>query len=693
MYCDYETSQVTAMVGWVGTDIDGNNDRRIPVYSSMIGASGYHFINYPIGGIERANWRFGRSTKPPPIDLPDLQLTSHLWSTYVIGRISPWIDCDSSDPSIAELSIIEIEKELSYMCYMPMRVVTIELKHRDSPNLAKVITKWLWTKPMNFSIWVFVPTDENCLAVSENTDSRDIWSIWADFRTLCTNYPMDKFAVGLRICADLADEFLEPRLYKRWNAEQLRCFWIDTDIFTTDLQFNSLSIPPAHLRLLSDLFVSMSQRPMICPVGDKSTSDNLRRQYVDAIKRLYNEKVAYAKKHRNEEKEFVLFEFLGHPEYINTLQVPLQPLADNLDSSTYSTFEEDRVKYEMYRGAILKAIPDVINVANGSREAVIMLLGAGRGPLMQIIIECEAKYNESLECSKRVRFKLIAVEKNANAIVTLRFLNQIRWYNRVTLVESDMRDLPSKVKSGQLPQPDLIVSELLGSFGDNELSPECLDGVTDMLLPTTISIPSSYTSYVAPIQSVRMHQKVRCCSDSSVFNKGLPKHGRLMPQLQEDGSYVIPQHSGISPFDEVYVVNLRSICLLADPQPVFTFNHPNFEKHSNEKSSIIRFHIDMQSELMGFAGYFEADLYGGVKLSIVPKTHSKSMNSWFPALIPLRELIRLQSRAQVIFHIERKSDGDGVWYEWFVEYKENDDAELKRTTVQNKDGLSYYMHL
>ena len=26
------------------------------------------------------------------------------------------------------------------------------------------------------------------------------------------------------------------------------------------------------------------------------------------------------------------------------------------------------------------------------------------------------------------------------------------------------------------PQADLIVSELLGSFADNELSPECLDG-------------------------------------------------------------------------------------------------------------------------------------------------------------------------------------------------------------------------
>lgn len=59
-----------------------------------------------------------------------------------------------------------------------------------------------------------------------------------------------------------------------------------------------------------------------------------------------------------------------------------------------------------------------------------------------------------------------------------------------------MRRLTEKVKAGELPQPDLIVSELLGSFGDNELSPECLDGVTDILRPTTVSIPSSYTSYL-----------------------------------------------------------------------------------------------------------------------------------------------------------------------------------------------------
>lgn len=40
----------------------------------------------------------------------------------------------------------------------------------------------------------------------------------------------------------------------------------------------------------------------------------------------------------------------------------------------------------------------------------------------------------------------------------------------MTLFYGDMRsvELPQKI--------DILVSELLGSFGDNELSPECLDG-------------------------------------------------------------------------------------------------------------------------------------------------------------------------------------------------------------------------
>jgi type II protein arginine methyltransferase len=35
-------------------------------------------------------------------------------------------------------------------------------------------------------------------------------------------------------------------------------------------------------------------------------------------------------------------------EYRNYLQSPLQPLADNLESTTYETFEKDSIKYELY---------------------------------------------------------------------------------------------------------------------------------------------------------------------------------------------------------------------------------------------------------------------------------------------------------------------------------------------------------
>jgi type II protein arginine methyltransferase len=51
----------------------------------------------------------------------------------------------------------------------------------------------------------------------------------------------------------------------------------------------------------------------------------------------------------------------------------------------------------------------------------------------------------------------------------------VEWGNQVEVVHTDMRfwNPPEKC--------DLMVSELLGSFGDNELSPECLDGAQRLL--------------------------------------------------------------------------------------------------------------------------------------------------------------------------------------------------------------------
>lgn len=73
-----------------------------------------------------------------------------------------------------------------------------------------------------------------------------------------------------------------------------------------------------------------------------------------------------------------------------------------------------------------------------------------------------------------------------------------RWQGKVTLVPADMRQW-------QASEPaDILVSELLGSFGDNELSPECLDGAMRFLKPGGISIPSAYTSFLHPVTTHKL---------------------------------------------------------------------------------------------------------------------------------------------------------------------------------------------
>jgi protein arginine N-methyltransferase 5 len=70
---------------------------------------------------------------------------------------------------------------------------------------------------------------------------------------------------------------------------------------------------------------------------------------------------------------------------------------------------------------------------------------------------------------------MVAVEKNPNAYVHLLRQNRLIWDNRVTIIKSDMRSWKPDFLV------DIMISELLGSFADNELSPECLDGVQRVL--------------------------------------------------------------------------------------------------------------------------------------------------------------------------------------------------------------------
>jgi protein arginine N-methyltransferase 5 len=63
------------------------------------------------------------------------------------------------------------------------------------------------------------------------------------------------------------------------------------------------------------------------------------------------------------------------------------------------------------------------------------------------------------------------------SLLTIRLQEKkaLEWHDRVEILFGDMRDLDVPAHA------DILVSELLGSFGDNELSPECLDGAMRFL--------------------------------------------------------------------------------------------------------------------------------------------------------------------------------------------------------------------
>ncbi|KAK6743909.1 hypothetical protein RB195_010917 [Necator americanus] len=677
-------------VGWFAgpSDVKEEYDHKIAVYSQRLGCQLYNFISYPVGGAKRGFWEPSCSSySPPPIDLPDVQLQNHLWETYVNGQISSWIDCDSEDEQLASLSENELVKELSYLAYMGLRSTVIRLKHAHSPRLARILNQWLWTKNVNLCIWIMIPTSaQDLLRCPE--DVRDCWTVWADFRKLCSNFSSQKLIAGLHVTPDIDEEFVDQKLIARWKAEPLATFCVDADAFVSDVN-SQLCLPPAHAKLLGELWMSDNGRLMVRGSSDIETSPSLQFQCAQALRGVVKD--LHRHPHGLSSSGFLLD---ANINYVDVLQVPLQPLADNLDSSVYNTFEQDPVKYRRYQEAVECAIRDFGESASRPEELVLYVLGAGRGPLVTCSIEAERNYNERFRCKRdRLRLKVFVVEKNMNAIVTLRYMNSKVWRNRCVIIGSDMRDVPDVAEKNGYPQPDIIVSELLGSFGDNELSPECLDGVTSLLKPTTISIPQTYTSYIAPIMSLHMHQQIRLCG-ASYWNRGIPGHGRNGPTLQPDGSYrqIYPQGEYAANMDQIYVAYLRQYCALAEPKAVFTFSHPNFADESNERSAAVAFAIDRPADLMGFAGYFHMNLYKDVTLSIVPSTYSEGMISWFPALIPLRELYRVQPGERVALNIDRRVDDGGVWYEWFLHHTDVN-GEEHATPIQNRNGESYYMKL
>ena len=465
--------------------------------------------------------------------------------------------------------------------------------------------------------------------------------------------------------------------------------------------------------------------------------------------------------------------------YLDQLQSPLQPLADDLEFCTYETFEKDPIKYANYQRAVECCVQDMLtqtgvldrigpetssmastapSMWHGrypyTHKITIMVVGAGRGPLVDAALSAVEAVNcrtvEELGSTAGsgslplVLPHVIALEKNANAVLFLRSLQfhggEVWNEHDITVVHGDIRDInPSfattMITSAGNPMRnsvDIVVSELLGSFGDNELSPECLQacGRSGLLKDRTcVNIPQTYRSFIAPVSSMRLHAEAK----AQAYSPTNPMDG---PGGQPFGT----QRALETP----YVVRPYAASQICVEQPCFEFQHigniSTLESKENEDNNHFleitfspdptvgvgcgcgygRFDIAVAAiaqnveltamggekigtTVHGFLGTFTAVLYKPVDtniapivISTAPSTFSTGMFSWFPLYFPLQTAIHVPPGAVLKLSMWRRTEGTRVWYEWCAEvalHINGYSTVVATTSIQNPNGRSYHVSL
>ncbi|XP_046413047.1 protein arginine N-methyltransferase 5 isoform X1 [Neodiprion fabricii] len=569
--------------------------------------------------------------RPGPFTRSDMILCSSDWNNLVIGKLSPYIDVDCTNPISRKNNEETLNQELALATHLGLPAITFKLTRNMNQNInfARIIYNKS-TTPCAFQVWVQVPMENpakqaNTYRSDKGDDAvESTWEWWNSLRLVCDFH--GKLGVALIVSHDIpsADEI------NRWLGEPLKCLILPTTLFITNKKGYPV-LSKAHQMLLKKF--SPLRVQMILSGSNRHQDITFYHNYLDHLAKTYQSNGPVERFAR------------GYEDY---LQCPLQPLMDNLESQTYEIFEKDPFKYNQYQTAIYQGILDKIPEAEkDTKTLVIMVVGAGRGPLVR------ASLNAAEKAQRKV--KVYAVEKNPNAILTLQALEKEIWGDKVTVVSSDMREWVAPEKA------DILVSELLGSFGDNELSPECLDGVQKFLSDDGISIPCSYTSYISPVQSSKLYNEVRQCKEKD-------KHP-------------------LAHFETPYVVHLQNKYDIAQPQPLFTFVHPNKEPFiDNNRYEVKKFVAEQNSVLHGFSGYFEAILYKDATISIEPNTHSPGMVSWFPIFFPIKEAVLLNAGDVVEAHFWRRCTLKNVWYEWCV-------SKPAPCSIHNPNGRSYTIGL
>jgi len=567
--------------------------------------NGFQFVVVPLStGGNSAKSRKLKLTRTEALSNPeDFQ--------YTVGKIADFVDFKAPE-KIFEHEII-FNQEASWAAHLGMGFVILPVRASTSLALTSVLVNAIQQYQFLNLILPFEMNERS-------------WIDWNRIRTACGHHERIKPALIIR--KEIPDEVV----IAKWFGEAIQAFQIDYEVMCLESK-STVSIPPTHIQLLRRLWALPSATSVIVTGASACKIEPFRIRL--ACRNVADNQRGW---HTSQQEAWV-------KDYCDVLQNPLQPLMNNLSYSTYASFERDTVKYITYERAIHARLHDLKNLKGVEKPFIVMICGAGRGPLVDCSIRASGQVG--------VKIKLWVVEKNPNAMVTLEMKMGNHWKDHdVTLVHTDMREFNPDEKA------DIIVSELLGSFGDNELSPECLDGVEHILAQDGISIPSEYTSYIAPITTTNLHRKV--------FKKE-------------------------SRFETPYVVNLHLYYQISPSMRCWSFEHPSKSKSSgplkNSRFCNVEFEpTQTNCTVHGFAGYFRVKLYQDIMLSIEPTDATENMYSWFPLFFPLVVPQTYHKGEKITLNMWRKVSKQKVWYEWMI-------SGPRPSALHNPGGRSYWVGL
>lgn len=78
------------------------------------------------------------------------------WSSFIVGKISPYINVDSNVESIRHQSEYALEQELGYACHLGVPAVLLNLKNGNVANLARILYTCI-SGIAQYQIWIQVP--------------------------------------------------------------------------------------------------------------------------------------------------------------------------------------------------------------------------------------------------------------------------------------------------------------------------------------------------------------------------------------------------------------------------------------------------------------------------------------------------------------------------------------------------------